>query len=487
MRISACIIAKNEEKNLPRLLRSLVNKFDEIILVDTGSSDKTIEIAKAFGCKVFSHKWKGFADARNRAVKEAIGDWLWHFDADFELEEIEFKKALLAMKNAPKEIDAFSIGVKNYGLDGKVKAISSHIFIHRKGINWEGKVHECPKTNKIIGIPVFVNHYGYADPDLLFKKAKRNLELLFEEMSQLPKKSKQYNYKLFFVVQSYAILSIKKNSFIEKAKSYAEEFINDAKKEPENYGFFLVYMYNYYARILWQLKEFEKLERVINEFEKLGFKLPELFFFGYKLFRKKKDFDKSLEYLVKTTILLDAVFENPFSLPWGGASECLPLYEKEIMTVPPLKISSEKFKDLFSLWRKKPGRNLGLLLGWLSDEGKEKIFRKLAYRYPDDPLIHRLFLELLVKLGKRDEIEKLARLRSPVSKLYIAQLLELEGKWDEALKLFLAFLQENPNEFFIAYIFEKFPEVLKSLDCLTIMKYEELKNRDKEVGHGIED
>ncbi|MEO2069246.1 MAG: glycosyltransferase family 2 protein, partial [Desulfurobacteriaceae bacterium] len=165
MKISACIIAKNEEKNLPRLLKSLRGKFEEIILVDTGSEDRTVEIAKEYGCKVVKHEWNGFADARNRAIAEATGDWIWHFDADFELEEEEYKKALVYLKNVPDSVDAVLIGVKNFDKFGKVKSISSHIFIHRNKpkIKWVGKIHETPNVEFAIGIPIFVNHYGYAD------------------------------------------------------------------------------------------------------------------------------------------------------------------------------------------------------------------------------------------------------------------------------------------------------------------------------------
>lgn len=69
MKVSACIIAKNEEENLPRLLKSLAGKFDDIVLVDTGSTDKTKEIAREYGCRVYEIPWSGFADARNAAVR----------------------------------------------------------------------------------------------------------------------------------------------------------------------------------------------------------------------------------------------------------------------------------------------------------------------------------------------------------------------------------------------------------------------------------
>jgi glycosyltransferase involved in cell wall biosynthesis len=385
MKISACIIAKNEEKNLPRLLRSLKGKFDEIILVDTGSKDKTVEIALKFGCKVYKHCWKGFADARNRAVKEATGDWLWHFDADFELEDEEFKKALMAMKNAPPQIEAFSIGVKNFDNEGNVKAISSHIFIHRRGIFWKGKVHESPMTNKVIGIPVFVNHYGYADPQVLKNKAHRNLKLLEEEISELKAKGDRHNYliKLFFVVQSYVILSEGRNKdFLKKALLYSEEFLKNTQANLKTYGFFVVYIYNYYLQILWHLNMFDKLEDKLLEVFKKGLKLPEFYLLGYKYFYLQGKVKIALRLLAKSAEMLDSIVSNPFSFPYGGASECLRNFEQEIIFLRAENLEDSEFKRLKKRWLKKQGKYLGLLLLKVAPEReKEKILRKLLLRY----------------------------------------------------------------------------------------------------------
>jgi len=463
MKISACIIAKNEEKNLPRLLRSLKGKFDEIILVDTGSTDRTVEIAESFGCKVFRHRWKGFADARNRAVKEATGDWLWHFDADFELEEEEYKKALLVLKGAPPEVEAFSIGVKNFDLDGRVKSISSHIFIHRRGIEWKGKVHESPKVNRVVGIPVFVNHYGYAVPDLLLKKAKRNLSLLKEELSLLNKGSREYNYRLFFLVQTYIILSAEDKKYLNLVIEHAKEFLENAKKEPEEYGFFLVFMYNYYGRALWKLDKYEELRRVIKEFRELGFKLPEISFLAYLLSKKENKADEAVDNLVDSAVLFDMLSENPFSLKWGGVSEFLPLFENEILNKEPPKVSEKKIRDIEKLWRKKGGRNLGLLVFWLTR--KERVLKKLVLKYQEDLLLYALLVNELVKSSKKDEVEKFSRMGLKFSELFAAQLYEWEGRRKEALCLFLTLLQKKPSKLLFSYLLGKYPELSKILSA----------------------
>ncbi|MBF2065637.1 MAG: tetratricopeptide repeat protein [Calothrix sp. C42_A2020_038] len=83
MKLSLCIIVKNEEAALPKCIRSAKSIVDEIIVVDTGSTDKTIEIAKGLGAKVYQDEWKNdFSAARNEALKYVTGDWVLVLDAD---------------------------------------------------------------------------------------------------------------------------------------------------------------------------------------------------------------------------------------------------------------------------------------------------------------------------------------------------------------------------------------------------------------------
>jgi glycosyltransferase involved in cell wall biosynthesis len=103
-KISLTMIVKNEEENLPRCLASVEGVFDEIIVVDTGSTDRTKEIAREFGAKVFDFEWiDSFAAARNEALSHATGDYAFWLDADDEVEPAERVKlvALLAGLKRP--------------------------------------------------------------------------------------------------------------------------------------------------------------------------------------------------------------------------------------------------------------------------------------------------------------------------------------------------------------------------------------------------
>src|SRR5438105_2115974 len=84
--LSVAIITFNEEVNLPRTLES-VRWADELVIVDSGSTDRTCEIARDLGVKVFVESWKGFAAQKNSAISKCTGDWVLNIDADEEVSE----------------------------------------------------------------------------------------------------------------------------------------------------------------------------------------------------------------------------------------------------------------------------------------------------------------------------------------------------------------------------------------------------------------
>ena len=95
MKISACVITKNEEKNIVKWLDCMKEIADEIIVVDTGSKDNTVETAKKYDAKVYEIKWENdFSAAKNYAIDRASGDWIIFLDAD----EYFTKRSLIHIK-----------------------------------------------------------------------------------------------------------------------------------------------------------------------------------------------------------------------------------------------------------------------------------------------------------------------------------------------------------------------------------------------------
>lgn len=107
-RLSVCLITLNEERNLPRALRSVEGIADEIVVVDCGSQDRTQEIAKAHGAKVVVRGWTNFADQKNSAAAAASNDWILSMDADEELSP-ELRKSLLKWKQKQPDFAVYEI------------------------------------------------------------------------------------------------------------------------------------------------------------------------------------------------------------------------------------------------------------------------------------------------------------------------------------------------------------------------------------------
>ena len=102
--ISLCMITKNEEKFLELCLNSVKSIVDEIIIVDTGSTDKTKEIAKKFNAKIIDFKWiDDFSAAKNESLKHATRDWVLVLDADEVIEKKDLDKIKNAIENSEKD------------------------------------------------------------------------------------------------------------------------------------------------------------------------------------------------------------------------------------------------------------------------------------------------------------------------------------------------------------------------------------------------
>jgi glycosyltransferase involved in cell wall biosynthesis len=114
-RLSACIITLNEERNLPRLLESLRGIVDEVVVVDSGSADRTSDIAREFGAKVEFCKWTQYAEQRNRAARLASTDWILSVDAD-EVLTSELQSALLEWKRRPPQFDVYEVARRTWYL-----------------------------------------------------------------------------------------------------------------------------------------------------------------------------------------------------------------------------------------------------------------------------------------------------------------------------------------------------------------------------------
>jgi glycosyltransferase involved in cell wall biosynthesis/predicted Zn-dependent protease len=196
-RVSLCLIVKDEEANLPACLGPLIGLFDEIIIVDTGSTDCTKEIAAALGAKVFDFPWcDSFAAARNACLDHATGEFIFWLDADDRLDEANCRKlgALLAGLAAD---DNIAYAMPCLCLPDRVSRTTTavdhvRLFRRRPDVRWDYRVHEqiLPAVRRsqaeIRFVDVAIHHTGYQDPALRRRKLDRDLRLLEMDRAERP-------------------------------------------------------------------------------------------------------------------------------------------------------------------------------------------------------------------------------------------------------------------------------------------------------------
>jgi glycosyltransferase involved in cell wall biosynthesis len=171
-KISACVIAQNSANSIERCVKSLAFA-DEVVVVDAGSTDGTIEKCQALGAKVVTSAWKGFAEQRNVGLDHCMGDWVFFLDSD-EAASVELGQSLRAIASQPlaSHPNCYSIKRTEYFLGKELHygpGNPSHQwrFFKRAGVRFEGEVHEFPVFEGPVGkLETPIHHW----PDLSVDK-----------------------------------------------------------------------------------------------------------------------------------------------------------------------------------------------------------------------------------------------------------------------------------------------------------------------------
>ena len=233
LKISACWIVKNDAERLRLSINSVKDYVDELIVVDTGSTDDTIDAARELGAKVFEQPWAGdFSAPRNLAIENATGDWIIFLDSD------EFIPGDISTNLRPainiavqQKKQAMLINLVNIDVDKHNDILDStylcRIFKKLDGIHYVGRIHEELQTaegkppSKTILVPgdvLKIYHTGYSSA-VNRDKAARNLKMLLAELNETDHPERIYGYLAqcynglddFVNAEKYARLAIEKS------------------------------------------------------------------------------------------------------------------------------------------------------------------------------------------------------------------------------------------------------------------------------------
>ena len=200
------MIVKNEESNIERALSWGKRIMWEQIVVDTGSTDRTVEIAAKMGAKVFRFSWiDDFAAAKNYAIEQAEGDWIALLDADEYMTEQDGEKLVTVLQEADqKGMDGLSMGWQQIDEEGRIFSSGTQVRVFRNhpDIRYRRRIHEQLESvsgrklrlgDVVMELSVF--HTGYQSKAMAERKAsERNRHLILEELKDHPNDYEMLGY-----------------------------------------------------------------------------------------------------------------------------------------------------------------------------------------------------------------------------------------------------------------------------------------------------
>lgn len=358
MKISACVIAKNEEQNIGICLESLQSIVDEIIVIDTGSVDQTIAVAKAFHAKVYHYEWQeDFAATKNFALEKVSGDWIIFLDADEYFAPETIGNVRNVINKHANECDAYLLKMINIDVDNGNKYLDDffamRIFKNSKILCFFGKVHEelrfiDGKRKALYQVDekeIVLYHTGYSKKRMKLK-CQRNLKILLAELKENPQDINLYRYladvyhgledyehavkyakmdietgkkEISYASRSYRVINnslVKMNAPKIEIEHYLIKSIEAFPNLPDFYAEYALLKYNSqeYDEAFLLLTKAMKLQQNYHDMETSLFalKMPITYLIFGLLHQRKNDFSQAIAYYQKT-LEIDKYYPEAFT------------------------------------------------------------------------------------------------------------------------------------------------------------------------------
>ena len=241
-KVTAAIIAKNEEKNIKGCIETVLGWADEVVVVDGCSTDKTAPIARSLGARVIEHAWEGnFAKERNIANENSRCDWVLHIDADDRVTD-EFKKRVDEVLDSDKTVDVYKFKRKSFFLDHFMEYGGWYHYVpnlvRRGRVRFEGDLHERPSYSGKLGtIEADIEHYP------------------FDSISQFIERHNRYSTiqaaRIFKENGAFRMSEVKKNLLGKSFKTFWKIYVKKKGRREGIHGLIFAMLFAFMNFMVW--------------------------------------------------------------------------------------------------------------------------------------------------------------------------------------------------------------------------------------------
>lgn len=269
--VSVCIIAKNEEKDIEQCLRHLLSYEMEIVVVDTGSTDRTKELALKYTDKVYDFTWiNDFSAARNFAASKARNNWILVVDCDEYLKELDMQTVRICMQKHAHQVGMMKIknihtqpnGEQTYHIDEVPRLYNRNFYEYRFRIHEQITPKDVALGNNVVlytfRMPAMVEHHGYDLPqEEMLLKQERNLELLQSALGE----NAYDDYLYFQIAQS--------NYILQRYEAAAEAIEQCFARNPDVKKGYMKIAIPVYAKIMRKLKRSQEALKHLLKYQEV--------------------------------------------------------------------------------------------------------------------------------------------------------------------------------------------------------------------------
>lgn len=452
--LSLCMIVKNEEQFLRQCLESVKEIVDDIVIVDTGSTDGTLEIAEEYGANIQHFEWNGsFSDARNEALKYATSDWVLILDADETVSPDSLHNIRELMAVPQTQLTGFQLKIRNFNqMDNDVDVVEHYtlrLFPNTPLLHFTGVIHEQVQPvdpdvvfDRLASPDVLLLHYGYTGQIMTERdKQHRNLELIERSIKEEPDSPFHY-FNL--------ALTLRVTHRDEEALEAFKKAVELAEKL-EHMPTYMSANYSYMASIYISMDNYTEAEELCKNAPEMCHSNPDFWVNYGTIYNGLGQYDKAIEMFKKAM----AMRSKPFtSLVADRASTTWKPYAgigNSYLLNKDLDMASFYFRRALKENPKNRDIQLGLArLAMFQNklEDAEKYYLELFEKAPDERferVIRTDLGNLYFKMGKLKEasamIEPLEASREVTDT--IANLYYQAGKFQEIIDLYNGLLEKG--------------------------------------------